>query len=931
MIPDNEAHYNGGQTQTGAGGVNVYNPVAQFQVWDQPFDVVRIGLNVANTDQVKPEVKLWDLNPGGETAGMNAAAQPPASMDLTGSAAKSPNLLKGGLYNPRNNNRNIERSGHIEPRDATTPGSGNYFIDGNHGLATFSRDTLSGQVILRGFAYDDQRLGAVYLRIDSPSTKGAEFKILQSDDSSAYNSANPGFRGLLVPVSGQNAWAHNQIGVEGHMVEWAYVWDTVTLPANFVAGDNVKVQVRVEDKRSAPNSSVIRLHPNAGETPDGTTTLAGTNNGRYPLVLRNADGWRLDPAPDRGYNRIAVTLAPYVNSFQRDASKGYNSLRSRQGWYAFSRGETVVAQGWNLKYPSGNTTVTFDTATATVAATVSSQTPTAISFTVPGAAVSGNVILVANGVSTVNDRNDNRNPWNREDYNLSISGNELWIDDRAAHVWASDAGNGTNTVEGSDRMQINGSEIPTDPALTMAPRTGVLWASWANTANAAVYMNTNQGAAGRVEIIRNSGGGGQLTTTDLYFAEPQRTLTTNSAYPTVFYHSNRIYGNTYSYTASGGLKGYDPGGGSVFDTSYTGLGQQYNVELTYHNSLNTQFEGYHRVVYRGDNIHVSYYDSKDKSIKYWFGKTGYKTSTANYNSNTVPSITNGLAASGRHWRNLDGGEDAEDQALGPTTTNHFYRVRPTGSSTEGTYNFNRASMAGPWSAIDLRSGGEPVVAYFDAEHSTLRLAVANTANNPLVSNARALASVTDGNFKVQYAMSPSDPNYSFAGEYVSMQIDQTNNDAHLAFFRSNSTQLIYLKLKWNGSKYEPYGPSVIVDESSANGKWVDLVLDKQNRPWISYQDISRAGNFDGVKMAYYDPATYEISGVPSYDMNGVAKTGWETMNVPAVYKASDNRTGIEVWPHRDTPAGNAVTKTWAAAVGYTNPDYYRIAYYLKPK
>jgi hypothetical protein len=122
-----------------------------------------------------------------------------------------------------------------------------------------------------------------------------------------------------------------------------------------------------------------------------------------------------------------------------------------------------------------------------------------------------------------------------------------------------------------------------------------------------------------------------------------------------------------------------------------------------------------------------------------------------------------------------------------------------------------------------------------------------------------------------------------------------------------------------------------VDDSGANGKWVDLTLDRNNRPWISYQDISRAGNFDGVKMAYYDPTKYETSGVKSYDTNGVEKTGWETMNVPAIYKASDNRTGIEVWPHRDTPASARITKSWAAAVGYTNPDYYRIAYYLKPR
>jgi hypothetical protein len=292
----------------------------------------------------------------------------------------------------------------------------------------------------------------------------------------------------------------------------------VNLPANFVAGDNVRIQVRVEDKRSSPNSSVLRLHPNVSENPNGTTILRGTNDGWHPLVLRNADGWRLDKASNLGYNRIAVTLAPYLNSLQRDLSKGYSSLRSRQGWYTFSRDEIVVAQGWNLKYPSGPTTVAFDTATSTVAAVVINQAPTGITFVVPPTAVSGDVVLVANGVSTVNDRNDNRNPWNRDDYNLSVSGNELWIDDRAAHVWASNAGpSGTNTIDGNDRIQINGSETPTAPAMSMAPRTGILWASWSNTANAAVYMNNNQGAPGRVELIRHLGGG-QLTTTDLYFA-----------------------------------------------------------------------------------------------------------------------------------------------------------------------------------------------------------------------------------------------------------------------------------------------------------------------------------------------------------------------------------------------------------------------------
>ncbi len=913
MIPDDGYMANGGDGHLGPDNTTpVYsvgpygNPDRRFNTWDQPYDVVRIGLNVANTDTVKPEVKLWDFNPGGEAAGAAGAAQPPSSINLTPNAALSPNLLKGGLYNPKNHNRNIERSGHIEPRFAATQNS--YFIEGNYGSATFAKDTLSGEVILRGFAYDDQRLGTVYLSIN-----GVEFPILRSDDTTAYNAANPGSRGLLVPVSGQNASVYNQIDVAGHMAEWAYVWNTAALPAGLVAGDNVKVQVRVEDKRSSPNSSVTRLHPNTGEATNGSTILAGSNDGRYPLVLRNADGWRLDPAGDRGYNRIAVTLAPYLNSLQRDAGKGYNSLRSRQGWYSFSRGETIVAQGWNLKFPSANTTVTLDTATATVDAAVGAQTTTGITFTVPATAVSGNVKLLANGVPTVNDRNDNRNPWNREDYNLSVSGNDLWKDDRAAHIWQSDG-----TV-GSDYTQINGSSMPTDPAMTMAPLTGTLWAAWSNTSNMAVYMNSNTSAS-YINVLTNTGGGG-MENVDIYYAATQRSSGTNKDRPTMFFSSIRKYNNEWGVTRSGGIKGYDPDGSSPWENYYSANdSKQYNVEHTYHNQINDQFKQ-PRVVYRGDNMHVTYYDSKDKSMKYWFGRSGYRPSSGNYESNAVPGTVNGLTGvRTRHWVNLDGGDDAEDKDATSGTPAPLDRVRArTGGGAEGTNTFTRTSKTSLWSAIDLQKDGQPVIAYFDDYNARLRLAYADTAVNPQA-----------GQWKVQYALPDTDDNYHFSGEYVSMQIDQTNNDAHLAFFKSNTTQLVYIRLKWDGGKYVPYGKSVIVDEAGANGKWVDLTLDRTNRPWISYIDITRGGNFDGVKMAYYDPSKHEL-GEHSYDINGVEKTGWETMNVPALYKASDNRTGIEVWPHRDTPTTNTVTKPWSAAVGYANPDYYYIAYYIKPR
>jgi hypothetical protein len=110
------------------------------------------------------------------------------------------------------------------------------------------------------------------------------------------------------------------------------------------------------------------------------------------------------------------------------------------------------------------------------------------------------------------------------------------------------------------------------------------------------------------------------------------------------------------------------------------------------------------------------------------------------------------------------------------------------------------------------------------------------------------------------------------------------------------------------------------------GRWVDLSLDRNNNPWISYLDITRTNFYDGVKMAYYDSAKFTEA---VSDINGAAQTGWETMNVPARYTIVENRTSIETWPGRDTTSTTG--QFWKAAIGYTNNDFYRIAYYVKPK
>jgi hypothetical protein len=853
-----------------------YNNAGPYEVLDQPFDVIRIGVNVANLDITKPRGKLWDLNPKGETLGTASAAAP---------GGIGGNRDRGGLYNPNNTTKNVVRSGHIEPRFIAAGNANNSsFIEAGRNT-NFTRDTVSGKVILRGYAFDEQRIGEVRIRFnDAAETDTANnFVILKADTSSASAT-----KGLLIPAVSA-AYVYNDIDLEGHQAEWAYIWDTETLPTATQVGDNIKVQVIVKDLRPAgsagPNVSDIRRHPAlTGET----AGVAGTNS---------------------DYSRIAVDIHPYISGFERDPNKklGYNTLRSKQGWYAFSRGETVAMTGFNLKTPSTNSTVTFYTTGADVNAAISgTQTVNRIVFTVPASAVGGYIRLTSgNSAPTVNDANNNLNSWNREDYNPAMPGNELWKDDRSAHIWQSDDDQSSST----NRGYFSQSTRPVDPSMTMDPANGTLWGAWAELSEQALYYNSNASSTRTTIMAYN--GGGTMDHTDIHMPYTKRT--TNPANPTVFYNSTRSYAGNFNYYDSGGMKGYDPNGGGRYDSAMASSSNgQYNAELVYHNKIIDQFTN-PRVVTRGNDIHLTYYDTKDKSIKYWYTKSGMATSGGEYNrtdnrtqSYSYNSVS--LTLRGHRWANLDGGFDADDK-LGND------RVRQNGLSS--------SASAGEWSAIDLQKDGKPVVAYYDAEHQTVRIAYASVAVYPL-------AGPEANQWTVQYAMNAADPNYSFSGQYISMQIDQTNNAAHLAFFKSNSTDLIYLKLNWNSStnSYSPDGNSVIVDDVGAVGRWVDVSLDQTNQPWISYLDITRTNFYDGVKMAYYDPArfTENVS-----DSNGVSQKGWETMAVPARYTIVENRTSIETWPGRDTPAGNTTTQFWKAAIGYTNNDYYRIAYYVKPK
>jgi hypothetical protein len=219
----------------------------------------------------------------------------------------------------------------------------------------------------------------------------------------------------------------------------------------------------------------------------------------------------------------------------------------------------------------------------------------------------------------------------------------------------------------------------------------------------------------------------------------------------------------------------------------------------------------------------------------------------------------------------------------------------------------RSSSAGEYSAIDVMpTSNFPVIAYYDITNQTVKLARASAVNP------------TAAQWAIQTVMAAGDPNFKYSGKYISMKIDSSGY-VHLAFFRNSTGDLIYMKSTnhpTDGSAYT-FGSSVIIDSIGSVGTWADISIDG-GYPVISYLDSSMVNTFDGVKMAYYDPALESVAGDTAGEPDSI--DGWETMNAALGYEVESVRTSVEA----DTGAN-----FWQDAIGYGSSDYFRIAYYVK--
>jgi hypothetical protein len=901
---------------------------------DMLYDAVVVGMQVYLTDGTFPTARLYDLNPYTETAVVNNNFDPVDRTD-TISAAADPiaigsNILRGGLFNVKTE-RDVIKSGYIDPRNGTTalnpdiqdPNTSLWratradgFITGDVNTGGPTRDKVSGKVILRGVAWDDQFVKEIRIRISGTgNTGGTEKAILQLTDLNAAGNPVTGTEAVarreMRAASGEQAFAYEELHWKnGHTVEWAYVWDTEKEPDS--AGgryqDNITITVSVIDRN-------------------------GTGGGLTSAVRDNLT----NEATTRVYhNTIPVDIVPYVVGFERASQ--YSTIRSRQGWYSFFQGEPGIALlGYNLATDTVAPGIAYTTTTTNPGTTMGSIAvnndatrfpfPLRYTFTVPTGAVSGKINVTVTGATGVtpatsrlaynHDSSNTNKSWNGE--KSVTTGSDLWINKPHAHIWR------TTENSGAPRTYFNGSDGPTSPgmALEYNGTQGRLHAAWTSFGDATYYYGHN-GADSRV-AMQPAPSGDPFSLTDISLFNgtgiPNMSVVyQNDGSPYVALRTTMTAGGTASnqehrnarisavVTATAG----DPTGANARASERWG---HTRIAKAAPNAANNPASDPYAAPggidnsnlnpggndFRTGRTYMTAYDSQGKYL--WFGMR-YSSANDTYNNYTRIIDGNRTSATATPSANMD---------------------RTDAISTET----DTSSSAGEFSAVDYDGTG-PVIAYYDKQNDTVRIALGTLG-------AGEYASITGW---TRRELLPSNHAlYKGSGQYISIKVDK-NNGIHLAIYNSIRQTVVYAYMT-SRTATAAQVTAYTVDNVIQGGTWTDISVDNYGNPMIVYGNTSRMNNYDGVRIAYKNSQGTEaqtgqkFTGTLNCPVTGTSIAGWEAVSMPASYTIKRDRFNIEVWPptNRNTTAGTdpaAVNPAgWNAAIGYAS-DLFRIGYFYYP-
>ena len=980
--------------------VDEKNPAAaDYNENDQLYDALVVGMNVTLKDVDPPIVRVYDLNPYTEEAvkGNNSGTSKDPitgeevqnswltvreALDPTSTGQLGENILRGGLFNVSTEAAELVKSGHIEPRNGTraltpyirnpvnpdaalpsntlfTRADGYVTGDGpvtqvqgaGYGTAantyyngaiwtSVTRDMVSGKIIIRGQAHDDQLIREIRVAVATATGAAASaapsalydpadttYAVLKLDKTLPRTSL---YYRTLQPVSGKQAWAFEKLDwVGGHTVEWAYVWDSETVNSGTPI-TNIRVWVAAIDdlgtNAAGDNYNPTPTPQNPNLWPGRSSILKDDNNGANDVKTT-----------------FAVDIVPYITGFLRygfdpaeeggwlTAQPRYVSRRSLQGWYSFYQGEQyIAAKGYNLgtaiatvRIRNGTSALTLDPPGGVTAANAYRDknyiTFAATSGSGSTLVQSGKIELdigttILGSSEVMNHRTRFEQSWNKEIF-ANTKGSDLWINRPHAHLWRSEQG-GNDTIGYTYFQGSNGMDSPGLALQYVAPS--------GTTANVTSQTNNGKVYGALYGAWSLYGRGNAYYGTNVRFTPEGSTANWTPANGTGYRLPSGTQTNTNPAYIVGGA--VDPQG--VTDISlYNGGGGDGNAYVTevYLNDGSPDLHSYRVNMGTYDNSSIYAPAAPTSSFQNSRVARGasytYVSSYYEYDRRLVIGV-NGTAI------HIDGGK-----ASG---------VIPGGGTvTTGITGIDASSNAGGYNAVDYDSTG-PIVAYYDAENDTVRVALGSTAN-----------ANSGSNWSRRYLLPTGHKLRRGSGKYISMKVDR-NNGIHIAFYNSFETAIVYVyassRAALGGATSQTLNIggtnnfyAAIVDRVVAGGIWTDISVDNYGNPWITYGDINRfGGSYDGARIAYLSSSDQsgeiEFTRTNQDPVTESWITGWEAVQVSSPFTVDNERLNIEVWPPTDRrTAGHTNTFAqnvspiggWNAAVSYAN-NMLRLAFFYCP-
>lgn len=284
---------------------------------------------------------------------------------------------------------------------------------------------VSGQIYFTGKVSDNHLVKSLKLSIDkleSTAVTVAEYSDGSLVFDSAYGESAYSTNGWYIKKESETFTQS-----DGHVVNWKLVLNSAKVEG--VAASDIKVTVTADDGASRTDID------------DPSVTDAETQ----------------------------IDVVPYITGVTRpsNAANSVKYQRSKYGRYAVKQGETITVTGFNFALSSS--VKVGNNAQETVSVTDGS-------FTMNVPALSGEMTVTVNGVSSLNNSNSNVQENNVE--NNEYFGNGTMSDDRYLSVWALG-----NYFKGTD----GGVEFE-KPVLT-SNASGDLFASWGTPSNGSIAFS----------------------------------------------------------------------------------------------------------------------------------------------------------------------------------------------------------------------------------------------------------------------------------------------------------------------------------------------------------------------------------------------------------------------------------------------------------